>query len=423
MPELKKGYQGPLYYPWYDWAVRYAPSYSFLLGSRDGYFGDGEASFVREMQRRAGIVIDGKFGDRTAAAVNYKWPGTSAPPVVQKRRKIWLYSSPGSGADYWWGPSFELGERCKNILHINHQPVKFDKGGYLGALGGDPTFSYVEVTWSQCRSLEWLLDNNPDAQEAMRLAEQTCIQKQWQIETLNDSQLIEIARLLEFEFHASGYSQSADGLEDALEYLLGDPGFIHPGDKAQTLSKGKYRLLRHCLKLVVQFGNPSTKNTGIARKVRPLWLDAKIRNVNKPNDFYAVVPAIDGIRPAFYAVIIQAEMELPFFVHILRVSVPIIMSYIPILGFFGPLGQIAVAGMSGLNAGLPLFGSLFGMAGSQKDTKVDQDLINLLSPTGILQNIPGLIGLIGALPGLQAHGEYGPIDVDTAYGHIAGFRR
>ena len=54
------------------------------------------------------------------------------------------------------------------------------------------------------------------------------------------------------------------------------------------------------------FGNPSTKKTGIARKNRPAWLDALIRNINKPNDFYAVAP--DEIRPAFYAIIIKAEI-------------------------------------------------------------------------------------------------------------------
>jgi hypothetical protein len=426
MPELKLGYQGPLYNPWYDWAKKNYGSYSFLLGNRDGYFGGDEERFVKEMQRRLGIVIDGKFGDRTASAVGYKWPGTTVPPVVKARRKIWIYTFPGSGALGDVGPSHDLGERCKNVLNINHQWVRFQVGGYLGFMGGDPTFSYNDVIWDQYKSLEWLLDNNPDAQEAMRLAEQTCIQKQWDVDSLTDAQLIEIAKLLEFEHHLSGYSQSAQGAEEAAEMLYGDGGFVHPGDKTHTPSNpGRYRLIRHTLKLVVQFGNPSTAGTGIARKVRSLWLRKKIRNVNYDNDFYAKVPASDEIRPAMYAIIVEAEMELPFFVHVLKIAVPVILGIVPIFGgLFGPLGALAVAAATGLGAFTPLLGGLMGQA-SAGDEEVDRKLIDMLSITGLIKNLPGLIGLISALPGLQAHGNYpfDPFMMDQAYNHIAGFRR
>ena len=100
MPELKLGYQGPLYNPWYDWAKSYASSYAFLLGARDGYYGADEARFTKEMQRRLGIIQDGVFGDRTAAAVGYAWPGSTQPPKVEARRPIWFYTCPGSGADW-----------------------------------------------------------------------------------------------------------------------------------------------------------------------------------------------------------------------------------------------------------------------------------------------------------------------------------
>lgn len=434
MPELKVGYSGQSYYPWYDWAFKYAQSYNFLLGKRDGYFGENEASFVREMQRRKGIVIDGIFGDRTAAAVGYKWPGSATPPVVVTRRKIWIYTFPGSGADYWFGPSHDLGEKCKKILNINHQPVKFIKGGYLGFLGGDSKFSYVEVTWNQCKSLEWLLDNNPDAQEALGLALRYCESHGWNNpEEISDAQLVEVAQALEFEFHLSGYSQSADGGEDAAEWLFGDSGYVHPGDKTKTPSTGKYRLLRHCLKRVVQFGNPSTEGTGIARKSRPGWLRSKIRNINKPDDFYAKVPATDKIRPIFYGVIIHAEMELPFFVHVLRIAVPVITEwgakllpiFGPLLGGFGPMVQMGLGTLQGLQGinNIPLFGNLMGQAGSSLDQKTTNEMIELLKPTGVFDNIPGLIGLVGAVPGLQSHGMYGPADVDAAYHHIASFRR
>lgn len=433
MPELKKGYNGLEYYPWYDWAKKYASSYAFLLGPRDGYFGAAEDAFVREMQRRLGnVVIDGVFGQQMAQATGYKWADGSVV-VAQKRRKIWIYTFPGSGADYWWGPSHELGEKCRQILRLNHQPVKFEKGGYLGALGGNSKFSYDEVIWDQCKSLEWLLDNNADAQEAMRLAYQYMAAHGWREAELTDQQLIEIASQLEFEFHLSGYSQSADGGEESAEYLFGDPGYIHPGDKSQTPSIGKYMLLRHCLKLVVQFGNPSTDGTGIARKVRSRWLHNKIRNVNKKDDFYAVVPKSDKIRPAFYAIIVKAEMELPFGVHVLRIALPIVMEWAslllpmlkPLIGGFGPLVQLGIGAISGLQglAASPILGGLMGQAQSEKDKKVDQDIIDILKPTGLLANIPGLIGLLAALPGLQSHGQYGPADVDVAYNHIAGFRR
>jgi hypothetical protein len=283
-----------------------------------------------------------------------------------------------------------------------------------------------------------LLDNNPDVQEAVvkaRQAMRTLFPGRNENE-LTDSDLVLIAAQIEFEHHMTGYSQSADGTEEACEMIYGDGGHVHPGDPDQiTSAPGPYRLIRHTLKLVVQFGNPSTAGTGIARKVRSPWLAKKVRNVAYDNDFYAKVPTSDKIRPAFYAIIVEAEMELPFFVHILRVAIPIIEKWAatalpfiaPLLGGFGPLVQLALGMLPGL-AGLgnnPLLGNMLGQAGSAGDDKVDADLIALLTPTGLLSNIPGLIGLIAALPGLQAHGQYpfDPVKMDEAYNHIASFRR
>lgn len=407
MNQLKRGSQGDEVFHFYDYFTKWASGYANLLGKRDGYFGNDEVAFTQELQRRLQLPITGVFTDNEAGRTGYKWLSTGSTPVVQARRKIWIYSCPGSGANWDIGPSFELGNMCASILHLNHQPVYFQKGGYLGLLGGDSSFSYLDVIWDQCKSIEWLLDQNPDCQEALRLASKGTPKEN-----------------IEFEVHFSGYSQSADGVEEALEYLFGDPGYLHPGDKTQTPSTGKFASIRDSVKLVVQFGNPSTKGTGIARKTRSAWLDAKIRNVNKPDDFYAKVPATDKIRPAFYAVIVEAETELPFFAHVLRIAVPIIMNYVvPIAGFFGPLGQIAIAALAGLQAGLPILTAMCGYAGSDKDTKIDNDLINILKPTGVLQNIPGLIQLVGQLPGLQHHGEYFADDVKTAYDYIASFRR
>jgi hypothetical protein len=392
----KKGSNGPEIRAWQDWAYRYAASYADLIGPKDSYFGLGEEAFVKRLQSNLKIPQTGVFSELEARLTGYVYRGgTSVVTPPAARRKIWFYSNPGSGANEFVGPSFEVGERCRNILKINHQPVKSLVGGYLGLLGGNPEFSYVEATWDQYKSIEWLLDNNPD---------------------INDP---------EVEFWFSGYSQKADGLEDALEVLFGDGGFIHPGDKTQTpCPPGKYRHLRSRINGVIQFGNPSTKHTGIARKVRPSWLDSLIHNINKPDDFYAV--ALDKIRPPMYGIIVQAEMELPFFVHVLRIAVPIItkwLNFIPIGGAFGPFVQMALAGATGLNANSPLLGIFMSQAASNKDTALDQELINLLSPTGVLSSIPDLIQLVSALPGIQSHGSYVGPDIDRAYDIVAGFRR
>ena len=366
---------------WQKWARGYAKSYADLMGPVDGYYGDSDATFTREMQRRLDLPQTGIFDETTAGRVGY------AGMKVAPRRKIWIYTAPGSGADWWVGPSFELGEWCKKVLHLNHQPIGFPKGGYLGLMGGDPTFSYNEVIAAEGMELERLLAANPDIDDP------------------------------DFEVWFSGYSQSADGMEDALVRLFGDGG--------------KYAHLRGRINGVIQFGNPSKKDTGIARKQRPQWLYDLVINVTTKGDFYAEVPVADKIRPAFYAIIVQAEMELPFFVHVLRVAVPVILSYTPVMGLFGPLGQLAVAAVTGLNAAMPLLGKMFGQAGAPGDEKVDQDLIRLLTPQGVLTNIPGLIGLVAALPGLQAHGEYhlpkpefnGRTGIQVGCDIVAAFRR
>lgn len=419
MPELKIGYQGAEYYPWYDWAKKNYASYAFLLGARDGYYGSHEAAFTREMQRRLGIVIDGVFGDRTADEAGYKWPGLANPPVVHQRRPIWFYSCPGSGADFWLGPSHDVGEMVcgrafnepnRQSLNINHQPVAFQKGGYLGLMGGDPKYSYLEVIADQKASIRWLLQNNPDVTKAMTARRSNA------------------GAVVDVELWFSGYSQSADGLCDAILDLFGEDG--------------EFYLIRDRINGLICFGNPATPVTGIARKVFPAWLNRLVFNINTKDDFYAV--ATDDIRPAFYAEIIQAEMELPFFVHLLRIAVPIILKWAatlipifgPLLGGFGPMVQLALGTLNGLQ-GLgnnPLLGNLLGQAGGGRDLATTKRIEDILSPTGVFENIGGLIGLIGALPGLQSHGSYHAImpprpefgnrvGTQVAYDKVANFHR
>lgn len=361
--------------PWGRW---FASKYKSYAAPVDGYFGNQERDAVKELQRRLGLPITGIFDQLTAAKSGY---GGAKPPAAH--RPIWFYSAPGSGASWNVGPSFEVGQRCQDVLGINHQPVGFPMGGYLGLMGGDPSFSYNEVIAAEGIELERLIASCPD---------------------LNDPNV---------EFWFSGYSQSADGMEDALVRLFGDGGrFAH---------------LRPRINGVIQFGNPSKTGTGIARKLRPPWLLQKVHNLNHPNDFYAEAP--DNIRPPMYRIICEAEMELPFFVHVLRLAARIIPDWLTFLpigsifggGAFGPLAQLAIGGMTGL-AGNPLLGNMFGMAGRPGDTKVDDDLYNLLKPTGVLSNVTGLIGLVGALPGIQSHGDWGPF-VDPAFDVVARFRR
>lgn len=377
----KLGSNGAEITAWQQWFGRYAKSYAPPV---DGYFGNADRDATSILQSKLGAPVTGEYDAVTAARTGFP-KGVTAPA----HRPIWIYTAPGSGAPWNVGPSFDLGERCRTVLHLNHQPVGYPIGGYLGLMGGDPTYSYNDVIGFEGAELERLIAACPD---------------------LNDPNV---------EFWFSGYSQSADGMEDALVRLFGDGG--------------RFEHLRDRIDGVVQFGNPSTKGTGIARKVRPAWLDAKIRNNNYSNDFYAV--ATDKIRPAFYAIIIEAEMSLPFGVHVLRVAVPVIMEWAatimpifgPLLGGFGPMVQLALGAVQGLQglANNPAIGSLFSQAGSNDDAAVDKTLIDMLSPTGILQDIPGLIQLVGALPGLQAHGGYAldPVMMNQAYDTIASFRR
>lgn len=400
---------------WQRWAVKYAPAYAFLLGAVDGYYGQSDAAYTREMQRRLGLVQDGVFGPVTAGRVGYA--GATPTPA---RRPIWYYSCPGSGADYWMGPSHDVGQMVcgsgfnepnRQSLNINHQPVSFQKGGYLGLLGGDPKYSYLEVIADQKASIRWLLQNNPDVQRALSVRRGASP-----------------AAPVDVELWFSGYSQSADGLCEAILDLFGDDG--------------EFRLLRDRINGLVCFGNPATPITGIARKTFPAWLNALIRNINARDDFYAV--AKDDIRPAFYAEIIKAEMELPFFVHVLRIAVPIILQWAatflpflgPLLGGFGPMVQLGLGMINGLQ-GLgnnPALAGLMGQAGSARDLATTKHVEDILSPKGFLQNIPGLITLLGALPGLLSHGSYHAImpprpefgnrtGTQMGYDIIAEFRR
>lgn len=393
---------------WQRWATNYAKSYAFLLGAVDGYYGASDAAFTREMQRRLGLVQDGIFGSVTAGRVGY----AGAKPTAA-RRPIWYYSCPGSGADFWLGPSHDLGlmvtgqgfnDPGRQSLNINHQPVSFAKGGYLGLLGGDPKLSYIDVITDQRKSIEWLLRNNPDVVRAMELRRRDTNAK------------------VDVELWFSGYSQSADGMLEAILYLFGD--------------NGEFKLIRDRINGLILFGNPATPKTGIARKTFPDWLNGLTFNINVANDFYAFAP--DKIRPLFYEWFIQAETEIPFVVYSAQIVIPALLNlFMPFLGglggaaftgLFSTLTVNALSAQSGVGADL-LGPIVSGIGGTSQ--KPNPELINLLSLQGLLTSFPDLIGLITALPGLQAHGAYhlplpdfsGRTGPQVGYDIMAGFKR
>lgn len=405
MPELKRGYQGPLYDAWFDWASRKYSKRAFLLGKKDGYFGSDEENWVRDTQKALGLVQDGIFGDRLAAATGYVWPGHTAPPVVEERRPIWFYSNPGSGSGWDAGPGFVVGEMVagkqwnhpgRQSLRINHQPVGSIIGGYLGLMGGDPKYSYLDVIADQAREQARLLRENPDVARAMT------------------ARRSDRRAPVDVELWFQGYSQKADGLLEAVSGLFG------PG--------GEFELIRDRINGLILHGNPATAVTGIARKTFPEWINDLTHNVNASDDFYAV--ARDRIRPLFYEWFIRAETEIPFVVYSAQIIIPALLNLIaPFLGgIASPMAVPFLSATTGVSAGL--LGSIVGQV-VQTDQKPNPDLVELLSVTGVLTHLPDLIELLGALPGLQSHGSYhlprpefgGRDGQMVAYDIVANFRR
>lgn len=361
--------------PWGQWFARKFSSYA---AKADGYYGSDEVRAVSELQRRVGLPITGVFDVATARHPKVAYPGVTAP---KEHRPIWFYSAPGSGAAWDVGPSWEVGKWVAENLNLNHQPIGFPIGGYMGLMGGDPSFSYNDVIAAEGFELERLIASCPD------------------IDNPN------------VEFWFSAYSQSADGLEDALERLFGDGGrFAH---------------LRSRINGVLNFGNPSRQpgptkvgnnppGWGIARKVRSKWLADLVWSITNNGDFYGC--ADDEIRPLFYAEVVKAKTSLPFFVHVMKIALPVIGQ----LPFVGPL----------LAPILALAGPLMSLV-SGPDEAVDVRLTQLLSLSGLLQNIPALFTLLGALPGIQIHGEYwmgkpefgGRSGIQVACDVVRNFRR
>jgi len=371
--------------------------YTRLMGplpTDTNVFGPRAQAWQEEYQRRTNQIPTGVVSDQDLADLH----------IVYLYRPIWIYSAPGSGAPWSIGPPFDIGEWAKNVLHFNHQPVGYPIGGYLGLMGGDPANSYNDIIADLDVELERLLDNNPDVQRAMAAR------------TADPNAVVDV------ELWFAAYSQSADGMKRSVQRLFG------PG--------GKYELIRDRINGLLMVGDPSKPGTGIARLVYvPAdWVTAlthDITNESPTPDFYA--EASDNIRPMFYEWFVKANTSLGFMVYTGQIIIPAILNIVaPFLGGLAGLGNPLAAGILATQSGLPIdqIGSLLGGITASNE-QPDPKLIQFLTIQGVLTNLPALLGLLGALPGIQVHGDYyapkpefgGRSGVQVACDIMAGFRR
>jgi hypothetical protein len=320
------------------------------------------------------------------------------PLAAAARRKIWIYSAPGSGADAQQGPPFDVGRWCSDVLALNHVPLVFPKGGYLGLMGGDPGLSYDEVIAAEGERLADELDGNPDIDDP------------------------------DVELWFVAYSQSADGMEDAVQRLFGDGG--------------KYAHLRSRINGLIHFGNPSRQpgptkignnppGSGISRKVRPGWLKDLVWSITAvtPNgpDTYACTTD-DTALPLFYEWFVKAETSLAFAGYSSSIIIPAIASYLHLPGFLvGP--AVAAAAQVGLDFIQQQINAFGGNPALSPNPELVRKLSAkyLISPEGLLT----LYRTLAALPGINTHGAYfephpefgGRTGIQVACDVVASFRR
>lgn len=354
-------------------------------------FGARAQAWQEEYERRTGQIVDGVVSDDDLATLK----------VVLPHRPIWAYSAPGSGAPWSIGPSFDAGEWAKLVLNLNHQPVGYPIGGYMGLMGGDPGNSYLDIyNFYETEQLR-LLSINPDFQASLAKRQA--------------NPAAALVNGVDVELWFLGYSQSADFMVRFVSKHFGDAG--------------QFAVLRDRINGLLLCGNPGRQpgvtkvgNTpvgwGISRLTYPAWLNAITWSitVETPSpDFYAA--CADEIRPLFYEWFIQAKTSLGFVVYCGQIIIPAILNLVaPFLKIgavgaagsaLGPLGGALItpilASASGGSASA--IGSLLG--GVMGSTEApDPKLIQFLSVQGVLTNLPGLFTLLGDLGGVAAHGDY-----------------
>lgn len=342
-------------------------------------FGARAEAWQQEYERHTGQTVDGVVSDQDLIDLK----------IVVPHRPIWIYSAPGSGAPWWVGPPFDIGEWAKQVLHLNHQPVGYPIGGYLGLMGGDPGTSYIDVIHDLDVELERLLGVNPDVKAAMTAR------------ASNPHAPVDV------ELWFTAYSQSADGMKKSVNRLFGDGG--------------RFAVLRDRINGLLLVGDPARQpgptkvgnnppGWGIARWTAPAWLEALTWSITVETpapDFYAACD--DEIRPLFYEWFIEAAASTSFAIYTAQIIIPALLDlFLPFLGGGGtaltnPLAVSVLAGASG--APPNIISSLIGGVLGAKD-QPDPKLIQFLSVQGILTNIPALLHLLMAIPGVAAHGDY-----------------
>jgi hypothetical protein len=385
------------------------PAYTELFGTVLRRFATARNDEIeRGVKQGPAVNTDGVYDAAMKVQLGIVQRDVSPPPAALAHRKIYFYSAPGSGADFNVGPSWDVGEYARNILNINHFPLRFPKGGYLGLMGGDPGLSYVDVITAEDEDLEHQLLANPDIDDP------------------------------ELELWFSGYSQSADGIKRAVLRLFG------PG--------GRFEDRRGRINGLVLFGDPSRQpgpvrinsipalhrnppGWGISRLLVPDWLNAITYSITTEGptgpDMYActagdnIAPDDETLLPLFYEWFVEAETELPFVGFSASIIIPALSSYLGIFGIFvGP----AVAGLAGLS--LEFAGMLVNSYGGKvaDPEKVEFLKANvLISPAGVTR----VIRTLASLPGIQTHGEYhlpkpefgGRTGIQVGCDILAAFRR
>jgi peptidoglycan hydrolase-like protein with peptidoglycan-binding domain len=386
-------------------------SQAVTLGvTESGTYDAATEQAVANIQPFFNLPATGIANYATEVALGAASPPPPPPPVY---RPIWCYSAPGSGAPWWVGPPFEVGLWAKQVLNINHQPIGYPIGGYMGLLGGNPGLSYNDVIAAEGTELGRLLGINPDVEAAMAAR-------------ANDP-----TAAVDVELWFTAYSQSADGMMVAVASLFGD---------------GRpYELIRDRINGLELFGNPDrppgdgpAPGSGISRKTFPAWLVALTHSITATSpgapDFYAACD--DEIRPLFYEVIVEANTSLSFFEHIVMIIIPVLLNFFA--PFLGGLAGGAIAPVLALLTGLPagLMGQAVTAANPDgeidpTDAQVQAKLMALFTVQGIITNIPALIKLLGSLSGIQTHGSYddphpefgGLTGVQVAQNAMASFRR
>ncbi|MFN3005157.1 peptidoglycan-binding protein [Mycolicibacterium wolinskyi] len=396
----------------------YTDTYTAEFGDALRGYGPAVNEQIRKGQRQTPYIsaaaLTGVFDWTVKSQMGFL--DTPVTPPVVAHRPIYIFSAPGSGAKNDVGPGNDLGVWAQDVLKINHRRLVYPIGGYLGALGGDPGLSYIEVIAALDADLERQIEqalrdegldpDNPD--------------------TWADTDI---------EFWFTAYSQSADGIKKAVARLFGDGG--------------RFEKLRSRINGLILYGDPSRrrgpvkrgagvegynpKGWGIARYEGPAWLEALTYSITTNGDMYACAED-DTLLAGFYRWFIAAETSLSFVAFSAGIVIPAIASYLGIVGpliggVFGNAGAQIVSMATGV--GIPFLTKVLS-TGAVEDPYVTQ-LRNDLSAQGLLTlgGITRVIKTLAALPGVDTHNRYweprpefgGRTGIQVGCDIMAAFRR